>query len=112
MDVPTILRQARRRAGLSQVEMAARAGTSQATISAYERGRKSPSVATLSRLLAATGCRLAVEPRPSPAVEPTPTQLVRAGRTLVDVLALAQALPTRHERTLRFPRLPAHGSGS
>src|SRR5437870_1272833 len=78
MNVPATLRGARHRAGLSQAELAARAGTSQATISAYESGRKTPSVATLERLLAASGARLAVEPRPSPVVEPSPTELSRA----------------------------------
>ena len=90
---------------MSQSELAARAGTSQATISAYESGRKAPSVATLERLLAASGARLAVEPRPSPVVEPSPTELSRRARTLVAVLELAEALPTRHEPALRFPRL-------
>src|SRR5438309_10228565 len=47
MDVPSILRQARRGAGLSQSALAARAQTSQATVSAYESGRKQPSVETL-----------------------------------------------------------------
>ena len=105
MDVPTTLRGARRQAGLSQAELAARAGTSQATVSAYEGGRKAPSVATLDRLLAATGMRLAVEPRRSRAVEPTSAELSRRARTLLAVLELADALPTRHEPTLRFPRL-------
>jgi transcriptional regulator with XRE-family HTH domain len=108
MDVGSTLRTARRRAGLSQGALAARAGTSQATISAYESGAKQPSVATLSRLLAATGSRLAVhhDARRAAAV-PSPAQLARAGRTLVQVLGLAEALPVRHEPALRFPRLVA-----
>ena len=53
MDAAASLRDARRRAGLTQAELARRAGTSQATISAYEHGRKEPSVETLGRLLAA-----------------------------------------------------------
>jgi transcriptional regulator with XRE-family HTH domain len=105
VHVPSQLRDARRRAGLSQAALAARAGTSQATISAYESGRKTPSVATLSRLLQAMGSRLAVEREPHRSVEPSPAQLARAGRTLVEVIELAEALPTRHEATLRFPRL-------
>jgi len=58
MDVAATLREARRRAGLSQAALAARSGTSQATISAYESARKQPSVDTLSRLLAAAGAVL------------------------------------------------------
>jgi transcriptional regulator with XRE-family HTH domain len=105
VDVALTLRDARRRVDLSQAALAERAGTSQATISAYESGRKSPSVDTLSRLLAATGLRLAVEAQPPPVVEPSPRELARTARTLLDVLALAEALPTRHEQTLRFPRI-------
>jgi transcriptional regulator with XRE-family HTH domain len=110
MDVGRSLRDARRRAGLTQAELAHRAGTSQATVSAYESGRKQPSVETLGRLLAAAGLRLTVEPAPPPVVQPSPAQLARAGRALVDVLALAEALPTRHERELRFPPLKREGS--
>jgi transcriptional regulator with XRE-family HTH domain len=46
---------------MSQGELARRAHTSQPTLSAYENGRKSPSVATMERLLAATGHRLAID---------------------------------------------------
>lgn len=106
MDVGTTLRQARERAGLSQRELAARAGTSQATVSAYESGSKQPSVATFARLLAAAGTRLTLEPAPSGSITaPSPAQLRRSARTLAEVLALAEALPTRHEPTLRYPRL-------
>jgi transcriptional regulator with XRE-family HTH domain len=105
MDSASTLRAARRRAGLTQGALATRAGTSQATVSAYESGRKQPSVATLDRLLAATGTRLSVEPLERPVVAVGDAQLQRAGRGLVEVLALAEALPTRHERRLRFPRL-------
>ncbi len=103
MDVGTTLREARRSAGLTQAALAQRAGTSQATISAYEHGRKEPSVETLSRLLAAAGSRLTVSAGSNAVVRPTAAQLARAGRTLVDVMLLAEALPTRHEPTLRFP---------
>ncbi|HVM15440.1 MAG TPA: helix-turn-helix transcriptional regulator [Egibacteraceae bacterium] len=54
-----LLRDARLRAGLSQAELARRAATSQPTLSAYERGEKDPSVATLARLLAVAGTNLA-----------------------------------------------------
>ncbi|MCP9488387.1 MAG: helix-turn-helix domain-containing protein [Solirubrobacteraceae bacterium MAG38_C4-C5] len=99
------LHEARRRAGLSQTELARRAGTSQATISAYESGRKQPSVATLSRLLAAAGARLTVEHGRPPVVLPSPHEHARAARTLSQVLSLAASLPVRHERGLRYPSL-------
>lgn len=107
MDVANTLTTARSRAGLTQTELAARAGTSQATLSAYERGRKQPSVSTLSRLLDATGSRLSVESDHPRLLVPTRAQAQRTASTLLDVLALAAALPTRHEPELRFPRLGA-----
>lgn len=103
MDVAHALRDARTSAGLTQAALASRAGTSQATISAYERGRKEPSVETLGRLLAAAGSRLSVAPGSNAVVRPTAAELKRAGRALVDVMLLAEALPTRHARELRFP---------
>jgi transcriptional regulator with XRE-family HTH domain len=103
MDPGSSLRAARKRAGLTQSALAARAGTSQATISAYESGSKQPFVGTFSRLLEAMDARLAVEPAPRAVVEPSPAQLARAGAMLVEVLALAEALPVRHEPTLGFP---------
>jgi transcriptional regulator with XRE-family HTH domain len=105
MDAGPTLRSARKRAGLTQGELAARAGTSQATISAYESGSKQPSVATFSRLLAAAGSRLTVEQARAPVVEPSSTELTKAGATLAEVIGLAEALPVRHARRLRYPRL-------
>jgi transcriptional regulator with XRE-family HTH domain len=110
MEIARSLRETRGRAGLTQAALAARAGTSQATVSAYESGRKEPSVETLGRLLAAAGARLAVAPAATAVVLPRPGELAHAGRALVDVLLLAEALPTRHEAELRFPRLPAAGA--
>src|SRR5206468_5767875 len=55
MEAAPTLREARTAAGLSQAQLAERAGTSQATVSAYETGTKEPSVATFSRLLAVAG---------------------------------------------------------
>ena len=97
---------ARTLAGLTQSELARRAGTSQATISAYEGGHKQPSVETFNRLLSATGSRLVVESGRRPVLWPSRAQLARSARELSEVLGLAEALPTRHDPDLRFPRLP------
>lgn len=71
----SLLEDARTAAGMSQGELAQRAHTSQPTLSAYENGRKSPSLATMERLLAETGHHLAIAP------EITFTQLLtRRGR--------------------------------
>jgi transcriptional regulator with XRE-family HTH domain len=53
-----VLREARRRAGLTQRELAARAGITQSVVSAYESGSRKPSLATLSALVRATGISL------------------------------------------------------
>jgi transcriptional regulator with XRE-family HTH domain len=57
-----LLERVRQEAGLSQEELATRAGTSRTTLSAYERGRKSPTLATVSRLLETAGYELTAEP--------------------------------------------------
>lgn len=59
----SLLEEVRTRAGLSQEALAARAGTSRPTLSAYEHGRKSPTLATVERLLDSAGFELLAEPR-------------------------------------------------
>lgn len=54
----TLLRAARRDAGLTMAELAQRAGTSKPTISRYENGLVDPRAETLARLLRACGHRL------------------------------------------------------
>jgi transcriptional regulator with XRE-family HTH domain len=105
MDAGDAIKRARLRAGLTQHALAARAGTSQATISAYESGRKQPSLETLDRVLAATGARLAVVSRRRGVRRPSRRELARAGRKLRDVIELAEALPVKHKRALEYPRL-------
>jgi transcriptional regulator with XRE-family HTH domain len=58
MDVEEVLRTARARAGISQAELARRAGTDRAQVSRYESGRASPTLSTLSRLLATMGLQV------------------------------------------------------
>ena len=53
-----LLREARRRAGLSQVELGRRSGVAQSVVSAYESGARQPSVPMLVRLVNATGSEL------------------------------------------------------
>jgi uncharacterized protein len=61
-----LLREARRRARLSQVELARRAGVAQSVVSAYESGSRQPSLPTLARLVTASGLDLDVRVRRSP----------------------------------------------
>ena len=51
------IREARRKRGLTQVELADAAGLRQSAVSMIERGRIEPSLATLHSLAAALGCR-------------------------------------------------------
>jgi predicted nucleotidyltransferase/DNA-binding XRE family transcriptional regulator len=50
-----LLLEARRRSGMTQAQLAQRADTTQSVISAYEGGRRQPSLPALLRLIAATG---------------------------------------------------------
>ena len=61
-----IVRAARRGAGLSQAELAERAGTTQSAIARLESSGANPRLSTLERVMGATGNRLSVgvEPRP------------------------------------------------
>jgi transcriptional regulator with XRE-family HTH domain len=59
-----LLREVRRRHGLTQRQLAARARTSQAAISRIERGLVSPTVATLATLLDLMGEELVLDAEP------------------------------------------------
>lgn len=63
VSASAILQYARKKANLSQRELARRAGTTQATISRIEDGLISPRVDTLERLLEACGFQLEAIPR-------------------------------------------------
>jgi transcriptional regulator with XRE-family HTH domain len=64
-----LLRAARRRSGLTQRELARRAGTSQSVVARIEQGRTDPSTATLARLLAAAGFELRADLSPVPVAD-------------------------------------------
>ena len=66
-DPAVLIAEARKNAGLTQVELAQRAGTSQAAVARYESRKTSPSAATLIRLLRAAGLELEVRIRRSTA---------------------------------------------
>ncbi|HEY5878037.1 MAG TPA: helix-turn-helix domain-containing protein [Nakamurella sp.] len=55
-----LIREARRRAGLTQAELAARAGTTQSGIARWESGRTSPSLDDVRRLIRLCGLDLEV----------------------------------------------------
>jgi transcriptional regulator with XRE-family HTH domain len=105
VDAARLIHLARTRHALSQAELAARAGTSQPVISAYERGRRDPTTRTLRRLLAAAGERLEVRLAPSVPAIPPPADAEEHGARLVDVLLLAEAVGHRPRPPLSFPRI-------
>lgn len=90
---------ARRRAGLSQAELARRAGIPRSVMNVYEHGRREPSAEMFQRILRAAGFQLGLQPVEQP-VDPE-----RAGRILEDVLGLAEALPHRPRQTNDYPPL-------
>jgi transcriptional regulator with XRE-family HTH domain len=68
----TIIQDARLASGLTQGELAARAGTSQPTISAYEHGKKTPTLAVAQRLVQVAGWNLGLQPRVTFTAHPMP----------------------------------------
>jgi transcriptional regulator with XRE-family HTH domain len=56
-----LIREARRRAGLTQAQLAERVGTSQPAIARYERARAMPDLPTLHRIVEACGYELNLE---------------------------------------------------
>ncbi|MEW2441563.1 GNAT family N-acetyltransferase [Micromonospora marina] len=95
-DLGDLIRRLRRRADLSQRELAARAGVPQPTIARIESGRTGdPQYRTIERLVQALGGRMHVELAPG------------SGR---DADALAEAAPVPHDemRDLAGRRYPAH----
>ena len=99
-----MIREARARSGLTLRALAERAGTSHSTISAYEKGRMSPTVDTLNRIVRAAGFALngALERRIFGESD-------NRGAELEAVLTLAAEFPARHSTDAPSPvfgRLP------
>jgi transcriptional regulator with XRE-family HTH domain len=107
MDPADLLKAVRRRNGLTQLDLARRAGTSQPVISAYERGRRDPTYGTLRRLVWAGGEQLRLEAAPPRSDLPPPADLDEHAYRLLAVLSLADAIPVRRPRPrlLDAPRL-------
>lgn len=63
MSAEHLLLRARRSAGLSQASLAKLASTSRPTLSAYEHGRKSPTLETAARIIGEAGFELSLTPR-------------------------------------------------
>lgn len=100
MDAAAAIRRARIGAHLTLRALAERAGTSHATIAAYESGAKVPRVDTLTRILRAAGFESDIELAPRPDID-----RARKGRELSAALDLAGSFPARRARRLRYPDL-------
>jgi transcriptional regulator with XRE-family HTH domain len=87
------------RSGLSQAELARRAGLPRSVLNAYLKGHREPGAGALLRIAAAGGVQLCVEKR-MPPVNPE-----RAGKILNQVLGLAEALPYRPRAEMAYPPL-------
>ncbi len=95
----SLIGEIQRQSGLSQAELARRAGLPRSVVNVYLRGKREPGADVLARLAAAGGLELGLAPR-KPPVDPE-----RAGKILVQVLELAEALPFRARPDLNYPRL-------
>ena len=99
MNAAEVIRTVRSRADFTLRALAIRAGTSHSAIAAYESGAKTPSVATVDRIVQAAGFALDWELHPRMRGD---GQLDR-GTELAAVLELAAEFPARHSPTLEFP---------
>jgi transcriptional regulator with XRE-family HTH domain len=103
VDLDVVVRTACSRAELTLRELAERAGTSHATLAAYESGRTVPGVRTVARIVRAAGFDLSVDLLPR--VDAHARQ--PRGDELREVLELAEQFPARHQPTLTYPRFGA-----
>ncbi len=97
MNAARALKQARRRAGLTQRQLAAAAGVAQPTIARIERGLEVPRVDTLDRLLRACGDAIEAVPLAGEGIDRTGirqllslTPAERAATAINDARMLAQ----------------------
>jgi transcriptional regulator with XRE-family HTH domain len=93
------MREILRKSGLSQAELARRAGIPRSVLNVYLSGHREPGTDALLRIASAAGVSVGLSERRAP-VDPE-----RAGRILVQVLELAEALPFRPRAEMQYPKL-------
>jgi transcriptional regulator with XRE-family HTH domain len=99
MSASALIADVLQQSGLSQAELARRAGLPRSVLNAYLKGHREPGTDALLRIAAAGGVKLGIEER-RPPVDP-----VRAGKILNQVLGLAEALPYRPRAEMAYPPL-------
>lgn len=104
-----LIRDARVRAELTQVQLAVRAGVTQSVISTYENGRREPSLAALQRLLLAAGFTASIELEP---VEEPPPLRERVAAARTELLAIVERLGGRNPRLFGSVARGQDGPGS
>lgn len=92
LDAGAVLKEARRRVGMTQVDLARTAGVTQSVVSAYESGARQPSLVTLQRLVSAAGFELVISLSPQAArrdrlTGPLGRRVLRERRRLTEVAA-------------------------
>src|ERR1700741_2432158 len=115
-DVSTRLKNVRQRHGLSQRELAKRAGVTNGMISLIEQGRVSPSVASLKKVLDGLPMGLAefftMDPAAAPQVFYGSGELVELGEGAVSLRLVAAGRPARRMAILREVYEPGADTGS
>lgn len=99
MSAADLIADVLQQSGLSQAELARRAGLPRSVLNAYLRGSREPGADAFLRITSAGGAKLEIGER-KPPVDPE-----RASRILIQVLGLAEALPYRPRAEMRYPPL-------
>lgn len=99
MSAAALVARILQKSGLTQAELARRAGLPRSVLNAYLRGNREPGVDALLRIAGAAGVEVKLEER-RPPVDPH-----RASFILNQVLGLAEALPYRPRAEMAYPPL-------
>jgi transcriptional regulator with XRE-family HTH domain len=99
MSAALVVAEMLQKSGLSQAELARRAGLQRSVLNAYLRGHREPGADALLRIASAAGVKLEFQERRPPVDQQ------RASYILNQVLDLAAALPYRPRAELAYPPL-------
>ena len=100
MQVAGVLREARRRSGLTLRDLARQAETSHSALAAYESASKLPSTRTMLRIIDAAGFAVDFDLAPRRRGE---AHTLPRGEELRQVLELAEQFPAHHDSELSYP---------